>query len=69
MVSKECKYMEGKFCNGKYGDECIICLLVIMEKHQYEIKKLLKSILDPETPHVETPVQRKPFIKNFRKER
>jgi Txe/YoeB family toxin of Txe-Axe toxin-antitoxin module len=35
--------MEGKFCDHKFED-CTLCLLVIQEKHEYEIKKTLKSI-------------------------
>ena len=42
----DCEYFEGKFCTKgdcRTNETCIICILSIIERHLYDIKKNLRQ--------------------------
>jgi len=38
----KCEVYEGKACDGKFEGNCMLCVLVSIEKHLYKIMKALK---------------------------
>jgi hypothetical protein len=36
---KKCKVYDGKTCDGKFKEDCQLCILVLMEKHLYKLMK------------------------------